>query len=170
MIYKLGYNLPKAEINKRIMAYEANQAKIEQLEKIINETRSVAGYPSEYVLEELRLTDSLPDAVRCCFKQDLEAIIKSGKYVEANQAEIARLQGEYDRLSEANRQDLKTWEEIWQEEQSEIVQLKAKLELCREALQSLVDECPYYIASVGEPTFGKVSAALEAIEKGMEKA
>jgi len=31
MIYKLGYNLPKAEINKRVMAYEANQAEITQL-------------------------------------------------------------------------------------------------------------------------------------------
>ena len=50
------------------------------------------------------------------------------------------------------------------QQQEEIKQLKAKLELCREALQSLVDECPYYIASVGEPTFSKVSAAMEAIE------
>jgi len=49
--------------------------------------------------------------------------------------------------------------------QAEIARLQEKLELCREALQSIVDECVYYQTSVGEPTFYKVSRALEAIEK-----
>ena len=47
--------------------------------------------------------------------------------------------------------------------QAEIAQLKAKLELCRVALHSIVDECVYYQTSVGEPTFYKVSRALEAM-------
>jgi hypothetical protein len=39
MIYKLGYNLPKAEINKRVMAYEANQTEIARLQAEIIQLR-----------------------------------------------------------------------------------------------------------------------------------
>jgi len=37
MIYKLGYNLSKAEINKRVMAYEANQTEIASLKAKLEE-------------------------------------------------------------------------------------------------------------------------------------
>jgi len=48
--------------------------------------------------------------------------------------------------------------------QTEIEKLQEQLEKCKEALQSVVDECVYYNASVSEQTFYKVSAAFEAID------
>ena len=41
MMYKLGYNLPKTEINKRVFAYEANQATIESQATQIEQCRNI---------------------------------------------------------------------------------------------------------------------------------
>ena len=52
MIYKLGYNLPKAEINKRIMAYEANQAEITQLKaklELCRDALTTIAYPIQHL-------------------------------------------------------------------------------------------------------------------------
>jgi len=97
-------------------------------------------------------------------------IVKSADYmekvkaIEDNRAEIARLQGEYNRLSEANKQDLKTWEGIWQEEQGKIAQLQEKLKLAKHALKRLGDWPGWgYDGDSGVEAFA--CEALEAIEK-----
>ncbi|MFA5208438.1 MAG: hypothetical protein WC428_07395 [Candidatus Paceibacterota bacterium] len=154
MIYKLGYNLPKAEINKRVMAYDANQIRITQLLEFANAEKarceaSIENLTKDYAKaldQNLQLNEQLRRYKEVLYRGPIGLSTKTriSMIDEANQAEIARLQaeiiqlrGKYNRLCEANSLDDVVWGKTWTEmekQQTEIARLKAKLELCRESL------------------------------------